>query len=779
MNIKTHFAGLCCSMQLLATASGQEAAAVFNTKDQLDAFKRSPIEAARAPLGDLQKLLLTPKVTQVPGQEPVTIKEGVLEVVYEKTKVVVPDLAQKGETKTYDLQMRMYRHLVKRGDELVPVARMPGPLIEVNPGDVFSIKYQNKLTEETPPRPLRPDVHNEPGRFNTVNFHFHGGHVSPSGNSDNIFLAIGPQEEKVLCFDLPDDHHAGTMWYHTHVHGSTAYHLYSGMLGALLIKGPGLDTAPELKDVKEKVLIFQQLRFRPEREADGALVGRLTEQDAYSPAVNVDPANELGPQEWHLINGQYGPTITMQPGEIQRWRCVHGGISSSINPQLIKKDADPNEAANKILLHEIARDGIPLKKMRTYTTEQDPAGALDDERNRLILHPGYRSDVLVEAPKQPGTYYLISGPLEGNINFTGAFVPERYLAVVEVAGDAVSMTLPGPDFPAQYLALKDFPDEDAPAPDQVAERDMLKRRVQNINFGFGGGHFGINGSEFDDETDIPIQVKLGTAEKWFVSNVSNGPAHPFHIHVNPFLVVKRDAQTKKVVSSYWKDTLAVHPGQTYEIWHRFENFTGDFVIHCHNLQHEDRGMMKRVSVLPNANVPERKSRCPEADGGAAGKPAATPHRREGAMVQPPKSFQPVEVKTPDGKKHVVSEKQVLAGRSELRLFVQGSSCGHCVQQLKVAASLARKAKDKSLCVLVFSPESPDALKQALQNGSLREFNSPEFVFLSDTEEKAFRAYGCNDEYSHGVFATNAKGDFVYGKLSGEPYLELETVFEKL
>jgi hypothetical protein len=109
-------------------------------------------------------------------------------------------------------------------------------------------------------------------------------------------------------------------------------------------------------------------------------------------------------------------------------------------------------------------------------------------------------------------------------------------------------------------------------------------------------------------------------------------SHPFHIHVNPFQVVEIfDPVTmdKPVVFDkdfVWYDTIAIPPSFNYfpdgktprrdrdgkqvyvpgyvKIRNRFLDFTGIFVLHCHILGHEDRGMMQLVEVISNKTLME-------------------------------------------------------------------------------------------------------------------------------------------------------------------------------
>jgi len=87
-----------------------------------------------------------------------------------------------------------------------------------------------------------------------------------------------------------------------------------------------------------------------------------------------------------------------------------------------------------------------------------------------------------------------------------------------------------------------------------------------------------------------------------------GPAmpHPVHLHGQQFQVLKRtvdpdfasDWRTVKdgYVDEGWKDTVLLMPGEKVTILRRFDDYTGLFLQHCHNLEHEDRGMMRNFLV---------------------------------------------------------------------------------------------------------------------------------------------------------------------------------------
>jgi FtsP/CotA-like multicopper oxidase with cupredoxin domain len=123
----------------------------------------------------------------------------------------------------------------------------------------------------------------------------------------------------------------------------------------------------------------------------------------------------------------------------------------------------------------------------------------------------------------------------------------------------------------------------------------------------------INGKQFSGEIDQ--YMKLGATEEWQLFNDTplNGPAHPFHIHINPFQVIEimdpkqNGGVPVKLPSPWvWWDNFAIPPGGYFKMLTRFVDFTGMYVLHCHILGHEDRGMMQLVQVISNTTTMQHK-----------------------------------------------------------------------------------------------------------------------------------------------------------------------------
>jgi FtsP/CotA-like multicopper oxidase with cupredoxin domain len=461
--------------------------------------------------------------------------------------------------------------------------RLVGPTLRVKPGDTLVVALDNSLPPNAGPMPDDPNV---PHGFNTTNLHTHGLHVSPVGNSDNVLLSVAPGERWVTEIKIPADHPPGTFWYHAHVHGSTALQVSSGMAGALIIEG-GLDDVPAIAEAADKVFVFQQI--------------------AYNEKGVIESYDDFGPGGWQdshrqtLINGQLVPTITMRPGEVQRWRFIHAGIRETIQPVLKTTARSPEQATvggytatalarlrRAAMLDEIAVDGLALGRI--------------DSWDAVELQPGYRSDVMVRAPRvdAPTLMVLTDGMLAPSESLLGAREPERVLARVVVEGEPVDMALPTDAEVAELAPHAPITDAELTGQPQTVVFNIDQRvcppgqscRPCAEDEPGCKTRFMINARPFS--LDNVRELKLGTASEWTLSSLV--ASHPFHIHVNPFQVTRVGPDGNDQI--VWRDTLFVRQGaDPVKVRSRYSRYIGKFVIHCHILDHEDQGMMQVVEIV--------------------------------------------------------------------------------------------------------------------------------------------------------------------------------------
>ncbi len=560
--------------------------------------------------------------------------------------------------------------------------RMVAPAINARPGDVVRVRLDNRLPPTT--TPVDPgcslgdhgDV-NKPHCFNGTNLHAHGLWVNPSGNGDNVLLSINPGVKFEYEYAIPSDHPAGTFWYHTHRHGSTALQVSSGMAGALVIRGDRLPSATGPGDLdtllagtRDRTIVLQQIQYYClTRPNDGtAPKVRKNANGTYrcDPAKDGQPADvgiieDYAPlaETWGStgrytsMNGLILPDLRSTQGKIERWRLIHGGVRDTIGIQFRKARNDtilvrgqklPESRMEQFIaqscdgetlpFHLVASDGLTL-----------PAAL---RKEVAILQPGYRYDALVVFPKA-GSYCMIDTASSAKESVGGVPSKTRLLAVVRVAADpqgavgdigtyvtdklvaSAEQRMPAALRPEIVADLRNGLRLSRFVPHRtVAESEVQGREKQYLVFasGFKIGGKNPDGTDYAPRNYLPSRLdrrlELGTAQEW----VLTGFGHPFHIHVNPFEVVEildrsgndvsapagpGDANSQyRGLKGAWKDTLWVEGQHTIRVRTRYERYIGEFVLHCHILEHEDKGMMQNVAiVLPggspaSVNAPEEE-----------------------------------------------------------------------------------------------------------------------------------------------------------------------------
>jgi FtsP/CotA-like multicopper oxidase with cupredoxin domain len=416
-----------------------------------------------------------------------------------------------------------------------------GPTLRMKPGETLKIRLVNDLP---PNRDLAPAYPSFPHQLNTTNLHFHGAHCDPGGIADNVMRSMLPGQAYDIEITLPKDHTSGTYWYHPHHHGSADVQVASGMAGAIVVEGDFAEV-PEIAQARERVLLLSEVVF-----------------DAYGMIEDLGTLFPETATRFLAVNGQRRPVIDMRPGEVQRWRLVGSQYQNDMLLEL---------AGHR--LNVIAYDGIPL-------------GALQ-ERRQLVMEPGQRADVLVQAGG-PGTYELAAMPYSQG---EGHDAPTGPLARVVVAGEPMAMKLPA--------VLPKPPLEPIRDSEITGRRTLVFGANQPTNNVAGHWQeyaFTVDGKVFDPAR-IDQRVRLGAVEEWTIRNTHEHDDHTFHIHTNPFQVVEMGG--RPMPDRPWRDTVTIPriaKGGSVVIRSRFLDFTGVFMLHCHMMNHEELGMMQAVEV---------------------------------------------------------------------------------------------------------------------------------------------------------------------------------------
>jgi FtsP/CotA-like multicopper oxidase with cupredoxin domain len=417
---------------------------------------------------------------------------------------------------------------------------------------------------------------------------------------------------------------------------------------------------PEGQPFRERVLLLQQIPYacRDGNGAIKTNPDETWRCDS-GDVGTIEGYDQLRPGSWDAsgrytsINGEVVPTLAAaQAGAVERWRIIHAGVRDTIKLRLRKLEPSAVEVAYRAVTTDAKESfvdqnctGEPLAALG-LAADGLTRRALN-ERTDTIMQPGYREDLLVVFP-EPGTYCIIDGELEpvetvnnegygrellGYIEVEGAAAPGADTSSVDTVIDALvasaQANLPDDVSGEIITALQDgmrlsaFVAHPDVAEAEVTGKQTLGFRIFNasispepprIQFEIGqlgqdlAGNLTLRKSAPYDPQRIDRTLLLGGVDEWTLTSFFAG--HPFHIHVNPFQIVEvlnadgvdvsgpgdPNASQYANLKGMWKDTLFVEQSHIIKLRTRYQRYIGEYVLHCHILDHEDQGMMQNVRI---------------------------------------------------------------------------------------------------------------------------------------------------------------------------------------
>ncbi|MGC1380121.1 MAG: multicopper oxidase family protein [Candidatus Baltobacteraceae bacterium] len=429
------------------------------------------------------------------------------------------------------------------------------PTIVVKPGDTIVVDLANNLPNVPPPGES-PD---NSRMVDDINLHFHGLGVSPKRPGDDVLTMLAhPGDTLHYVVHVQKNQEPGLYWYHTHVHGETNYQVgINGMSGAIVIDGLQ-HHLPGLAKMKERLIVV--------RATGGGETARPLNSNT-APCATRDGTTVS-------LNGAVHPTITIAPGEKQFFRVVNATGHKTLR---LKVDGGQLEL--------VAVDGFALDSYPgTPPTKMEPS---------IVVPPAGRAE------------FVVTGPAAGHAKFrtlcydsgpNGDPDPELLLASLKAPNDAVGRG----DRPSRPLTVG------APLPQNAYTAALpppsAKRLVVLSEI---GSEFFINGKKFSMKAPPMFVVHVGTVEEWRIVNVTQ-EVHDFHIHQTHFLVEKIDGVA--LAHPHWADSVIVPhrrgagkgstPGSLLLLMDfRDPVIRGEFLFHCHILDHEDHGMMAKIEAI--------------------------------------------------------------------------------------------------------------------------------------------------------------------------------------
>ncbi len=367
--------------------------------------------------------------------------------------------------------------------------------------------------------------------------HLHGAEVEPSSDghpNDGISFGGGTRD-----YLYPNEQRACALWYHDHTHGKTGERVLKGLAGMYLLRDASVEAKLKLPSGQREIpLILQDRSFG----ADGSFLYAL---DA--------PTLEMGFQgDKLLVNGIVQPFLAVETG-LYRFRILNG--SNARIYKLALSNGDP--------LIQIGTDGGLLQRPKELAS--------------LEIAPSERCDVILDFTKLPvGSQVVLQ-----NLNGSGSTSQIMRFDVTKRVAEKKKI-------PAFLQAWEEIPESES-----VVLRNFNLAR-QTIG---GALTWTINGQAYDSANAPLARPVVDSIEHWNFVNPTAHP-HPMHLHLVQFQVVNINGIPQEPSEFGWKDTVVVPPASEVTILAKFSKYTGRYVFHCHNLEHEDFAMMAEFEVVP-------------------------------------------------------------------------------------------------------------------------------------------------------------------------------------
>ncbi|WP_305965203.1 multicopper oxidase family protein [Streptomyces sp. IMTB 2501] len=351
--------------------------------------------------------------------------------------------------------------------------------------------------------------------------------------------------EGYKTYTYPMDQRAATLWYHDHRMDFSAPQVWRGLAGMFLVHDQEEDALPFPGGERDIPLLICDRSF----EEDGSFrypghsptcTGTPGVQDAYMDGVLGDV---------QLVNGAPWPEAEVSATR-HRLRLLNA--SNARRYHLVLK----REGGGTLPFTHIGSDGGLLASPQCL--------------DRIPMAPAERFDVVVDFTDCPvGTEVTLVNTLaDGRMRQVMRFRVAR-----KERKDASHV----PAHLSRYTALR-------PA-SAVVTRHFDFRRSDDA--------WTINGRPFST-SEILARPRLNTVERWrFTSDFH----HPVHLHLAHFQVLSRGGRVPEPTDAGWKDTVDVRPYEVVDALVRFRGYRGRYLLHCHNLEHEDMAMMANYEVV--------------------------------------------------------------------------------------------------------------------------------------------------------------------------------------
>ncbi|WP_315067564.1 multicopper oxidase [uncultured Clostridium sp.] len=517
------------------------------------------------------------KYTDVPVQKIDPSKPDTIPKFIDKLQI--PEVAKPvdwiGKAAYYEIHMIQAYH---KFHSLFPFARVwgyegryPGPTIETMKDKTIYVKWINNL----PYKHLLPIDHTLHGAIDTPDVrtvvHVHGANIEPHSDGypeawyTQNYSITGPSFTRKI-YEYTNHQQSTTLWYHDHSMGITRLNVYAGLAGFYLIRDPQEKRLHLPGGIYEIPMMIQDKSFN----ADGSLFYPDTPPFSVPVKPSIVPGF-LG--NTIVVNGKVWPYLNVEPRKY-RFRILNASNRREYNLSL----------SNNSEFYQIGTDGGLLHHTAKISS--------------FILYPAERIDIVIDFSKFKGEEItLLNANTDPNLS-----VIMKFKVVLPLKSKDTS-EVPEELYPFTHI------DEE------------MATNVRDLPLNVSTDHYGrpmllLNNRMWSDPaTEKP---ELDSIEIWNLINPVANLSHPIHVHLVQFKILDRrpfdiqkyqtdgkieytgPAEAPLPFEQGWKDVVRAEGGKVTRIIMHFKDHSGDFVWHCHFLEHEDHDMMRPLKVIKDS-----------------------------------------------------------------------------------------------------------------------------------------------------------------------------------
>jgi len=464
---------------------------------------------------------------------------------------------------------------------------LQNPTLHVSPGDHLSIVVTNNLPAGSAPMVLNAPNCGAPVMTSTsVNIHYHGTNLPPTCHQDEVIKTL-INAGQTFQYDVlfPTNEPPGLYFYHPHVHGIAEHAVQGGATGAIVVDGIDV-VQPAVRGLPQRLLMVR------DQPVPGGLTpgGNIPDWDV---TLNYVPITS----PTHPTDTNFVPAVLqMQTGSRELWSICNCASDTVLDLQYVFDGAPQT-------MQIVSIDGVPVNS-QDGTTTGAPIPV-----THFLLPTASRIEVIVPAPaRTTGVAQLVT--LAVDTGPDGDNDPQRPLAtIIGVNQPRNSNILAVSPLASQTAKVTGKRFAGLKAAPITVRRTVFFDEINDSDKFF----MAVEGRPehlFDPNAPPDIIARQGTVEEWVVQNRTQ-EVHEFHFHQLHFLVESQNNFERNgspqnpalngqfldmIHVPYW-DGDPTHPFPSVTLRIDFRgNVVGDFVFHCHILEHEDNGMMNIIRV---------------------------------------------------------------------------------------------------------------------------------------------------------------------------------------